>query len=74
MVKESSLSILWWQDKQSIATVVLTCTKSKARMKSLQSSSKIQTKIFPGSCCSKMLKWGLLDFTCTYFMNVKKQL
>ena len=55
------------QDKLSIVTLVLTCTK----MKSPQSSYKIQAKIFLASCCSKILKWGLSDFTSTCFRNLK---
>ena len=41
------------------------------RMKSPQSLSKIQAKIPPASCCSKMLNRGLPDFTSTCFRNIK---
>ena len=67
MVWKSSLSALRWKDKLSIVTLVLTCTK----MKSPQSSYKKQAKISLTSCCSKILKWGLSDFTSTCFRNLK---
>ena len=68
MIKESSLSIPWFQDKESIVTLILTCTKSKTRMESSDSSSKIQPKISPASYCSKILKYGIPD-SC--FRNLK---
>ena len=70
MVKEFSLSIIWWQDKQSIITLVLICTKSKVQIKT-RVSSKIQAKISLASCCSKMWKSGLPDFTSTCFGILK---
>ena len=71
IVKEFSLSIVWWQDEESIITLVLICTKCKARMKSPLSSSKIQAKISLASFCSKMLQSGLPDFTSTCFRILK---
>ena len=57
--------------KQSIVTLVLTCTNSKTRMESPQCSFKIQAKITPASCCSKILKYSLPDFKSTCFGTSK---
>ena len=69
--KKSPLSIPCWQDKQCIVTLVFTCTKSKARVKLPESSSKIQLKISPAFCCSNMLKWGVPDLRSTCLKNLK---
>ena len=70
-VKEFSFSIIRWQDKQfSAITLVFTCTKSKTRMKLPQSSSRIQARLSPASCCSK-IALAQKDFTSTCFTNFR---
>ena len=57
--------------KQNIRCIVFKYIKCKARMKSPQSSSKIQAKISPASCYSKILKCGFPNFRSTCFRNFR---
>ena len=75
MVKESSLSILWWQDHVTMTTVF---SNPGFDLCQVQGNNEIATRFiqntgqnFPRFCCSNMFKCGLPDFTCTCSGNLK---